>query len=389
MPSGPASGSAALLPPGLRDLLPPDAAHAADTIERLRRVFASCGYDWVEPPLIEFEDTLLAGAGAATAGDTFRLMDPASQRMMGIRADITVQVARIATTRLANLPRPLRLAYAGPVLRVKGKQLRAERQFVQIGCELIGADQDDADAEAVVTAVDGLSALGVDRLTVDLTLPALVPSVLAGLAPEPRVMQRLRAALDGKDAATVEAIAAGLGPRGAVLPALLRAAGPADAALRQLAALDLPEKAAGEAARLAAVARLVQAALPALTLTVDPVENRGFEYESGLCFTIFRAGWRSELGMGGRYVATRAEDGTAEPATGFTLYLDPILRNLPEPKPAPRLFLPAGTPRATAQRLRAEGWRCVAGLSAGEADAEARRLGCTHVWRDGAAIALA
>ena len=94
----------ALLPAGLRDLLPPDAETEAAAVEALLAVFASHGYERVKPPLLEFEDTLFAGSGAAVAEQTFRLMDPDSQRMMGLRADTTPQVARIAGTRLVNRP---------------------------------------------------------------------------------------------------------------------------------------------------------------------------------------------------------------------------------------------------------------------------------------------
>ncbi len=129
----------ALLPAGLQDLLPPDAAREAAAVEASMDCLAAHGYDRVKPPLIEFEESLLAGPGAAMAPQTFRLMDPVSQRMMGVRADITVQIARIAESRLHRAERPLRLCYAGEVLRVKGDALRPERQFAQVGAELIGA----------------------------------------------------------------------------------------------------------------------------------------------------------------------------------------------------------------------------------------------------------
>src|SRR3546814_3943443 len=103
----------ALLPDGLRDGLPPDAAHEAEVVNRLLAGFAARGYERVEPPLVEFEDSLLDGAGDAISLATFRLMDPVSQRMMGVRADITPPVARIAGSRLKNAPRALRLGYAG------------------------------------------------------------------------------------------------------------------------------------------------------------------------------------------------------------------------------------------------------------------------------------
>ena len=129
-----------LLPAGLADLLPPDAAREARAIDVAIERFAAFGYERVKPPLVEFEESLLGGPGAALAPQTFRLMDPVSQRMMGVRPDMTVQVARIAVTRLKHEPRPLRLSYGGNVIRVRGNALKPERQFAQVGTELIGVD---------------------------------------------------------------------------------------------------------------------------------------------------------------------------------------------------------------------------------------------------------
>ena len=122
-----------LLPTGLADILPPEAEFEASVTESLMTSFAQYGYERVKPPLIEFEDVLLSGSGSTTAKQTFRMMDPISQRMLGVRADMTLQIARIASTRLGDVPRPIRLSYAGQVLRVKGSDLRPKRQFGQIG----------------------------------------------------------------------------------------------------------------------------------------------------------------------------------------------------------------------------------------------------------------
>src|ERR1700761_2396345 len=193
----------ALLPAGLRDLLPAEAETEAASVEALMEVFASHGYQRVKPPLLEFEDSLLAGSGSAVAEQTFRLMDPVSQRMMGLRADTTPQVSRIATTRLAQAPRPLRLSYAGQCLRVRGSQLAPDRQVAQAGVELIGHDSPEADAETIVVAAEALAAVGLTRVSFDLTLPMLVPSLLddAGITGPDRVV--LARALDRKDAGSV------------------------------------------------------------------------------------------------------------------------------------------------------------------------------------------
>ncbi len=372
-----------LLPAGLRDVLPPEADHEADVVGRLMAVCAAHGYSRVKPPLVEFEDSLLAGSGVAMGPRTFRLMDPISQRMLGLRADMTLQIARIAATRLRRLPRPLRLSYAGEVLRVKGDELRPERQFGQVGAELIGSDSAAADAEAVLLSVEALEAVGVQKLTVDLSSPRLVPAVIAAAGLDAAAAQTVREALDRKDQAAVKRHARGAG---AVLIELLKATGPADRALPVLSKMTLPPDAAAEARRLAEIVVLLRAAAPGLQITIDPVEIRGFEYHTGLCFTLFARRVRGELGRGGRYLA--GEDllaGNGEPATGFTLFMDTVMRALPEPVAAKRLFLPLGTSPDEARKWRAKGWVTLAGLDGAAAvAAEAKRLGCTHVLQGGA-----
>jgi ATP phosphoribosyltransferase regulatory subunit len=376
----------ALLPAGLRDTLPPEAEFEARVVERLMASLAAQGYERVKPPLVEFEDSLLADSGASMAPHTFRLMDPISQRMMGLRADMTLQVARIAATRLRAVARPLRLSYAGQVLRLRGDDLRPDRQFGQVGAELIGCDAAAADAEAVLLAATALADLGMKDLSFDLSSPKLVPGVLAahGLAPAPK---RLREALDRKDAAAVKSFG---GAAAQSLLSLLTATGPAEKALESLVGLSVPGDAAAEVARLVDVVKLVRAAMPSLQLTIDPVEMRGFEYHTGLCFTVFARGVRGELGRGGRYMAGDAYAGAGgEASTGFTLYLDTVLRALPPQPETRRLYVPFGTDHATGAGLRGEGWLTVAGLSPeSDAKAEAKRLRCTHVFVDGRPIAL-
>lgn len=361
----------ALLPQGLRDLLPPEAEAEAAAVSRLMGVLASHGYERVKPPLVEFEDNLLSGAGAAMAPETFRLMDPISQRMIGLRADMTPQVARIAATRLANAPRPLRLCYAGQVLRVKGSDIRPERQISQVGAELIGSADLAADVEVVAVATEALTALGVEGLSVDLTLPTLVPALCRAAAITGGQLDALRRALDHKDAA---AVAAAGGKAASALQRLLAAAGAADNAIKAMAALDLPPEAAAERGRLVAVAERFAAAMPGIAMTIDPVENRGFEYHTGVSFSFFARGVAAELGRGGRY---RTGYGDGEEATGFTLYTDMVLEAAPAPEVARRLYVPAGS--ASAARFRVEGFATIAGLApVKDAAAEARRLGCTH-----------
>jgi len=374
-----------LLPAGLEDVLPPHAAHESAVVERLIACFQFQGYDRVKPPLLEFEEALLAGAGAAVAGQTFRLMDPVSQRMMGLRADMTPQVARIATTRLKNAPRPLRLCYGGQVLQVRGSQLRPERQFAQAGVELIGAADVTGDAEVVLLAIEALTAVGVAELSVDLNLPPLVGALAGDLGLAGDLAAELRLALDRKDAAAVRELS---GAHVDMFQQLLRAAGPADKALAALEKMALPPTAAAEVQRLAEVVALVRQVAPEARLTVDPVEHRGFEYQTGISFILFAKGVRGELGRGGRYEASGA-NGEQQSSTGFTLFMDTVLRALPAPERALRIFLPFGSDPAAGRRLRAEGWVTLAGLTeVKDPAAEARRLGCGYLLGETGAIEI-
>ena len=371
----------ALLPAGLRDLLPPDAETEASAVEALMDVFAAHGYQRVKPPLLEFEASLLAGSGAAVAEQTFRLMDPDSQRMMGLRADTTPQVARIATTRLGNVPRPLRLSYAGQCLRVRGTQIAPDRQVAQAGIELIGHDSPEADAEIVLVAAEALASVGLHRVSFDLTLPMLAPTLMdeAGITGADRAA--LARALDRKDAAEVTAHGGRLAP---VLTELLMAAGPADRALATLRQASLGSQGGALAGRLADAVAAIRTRNPSLRLTVDPVEFRGFRYENGVSVSIFAPGKHEVLGRGGRYIC-----GETEPATGLTLYPDAILRVAPKREAKTRVFIPSGASQARAAALRREGFATVAALAPVPDDlAEAARVGCTHVLRDGTVIAL-
>jgi len=354
-------------------------------------VFAAHGYQRVKPPLLEFEDSLLAGSGAAVAEQTFRLMDPDSQRMMGLRSDTTPQVARIATTRLANASRPLRLSYAGQCLRVRGSQIDPDRQVGQAGIELIGHDSPEADAEIILVAAEALAKVGLSRVSFDLTLPMLTPTLMdaAGITGAERTA--LARALDRKDAAEVAAHGGVLAP---VLTELLLASGPADRALATLRAAVLGHAVLGHAvlghagralaSRLADAVAAIRSRNPSLLLTIDPVEFRGFRYENGVSVSIFAPGKHEVLGRGGRYVC-----GDAEPATGLTLYADAILRAAPKREARKRVFVPAGASQARAAALRREGYATVAALGAlGDDLAEAARMGCTHVLRNGSLVAL-
>jgi ATP phosphoribosyltransferase regulatory subunit len=301
-------------------------------------------------------------------------MDPDSQRMMGLRADTTPQIARLAATRLANAPRPLRLTYAGQCLRVRGSHLQPERQIAQAGIELIGHDTAEADAEIILTAVEALAGIGLTHISVDLTVPRLVPHLLEAIGESEH--PALARALDRKDAAAVAELG---GPIAGTLLGLLDASGPVERAIPALLAIDLPDAARIQAVRMAETVTAIRRHRPDLPLTADPVEFRGYQYHTGICMTLFAPGRQAELGRGGRYLC-----GDTEPATGITLYPDTIVRVAPTRELRPRIYLPFGTAPEDAASLRAQNFATIAGLTPHPAPREdAARLGCSHAYLDG------
>ena len=232
----------------------------------------------------------------------------------------------------------------------------------------------------MLVAAEALAALGLTRVSFDLTLPMLVPSLLddAGFKPRPGgAVARARPQGRRRGRAPWR-------PPRSGLTDLLLAAGPADRALAALAEAKLPGLRGALAERVAQTVAAIRAAAPELRLTVDPVEFRGFRYETGVSVTVYAPGRHEELGRGGRYIS-----GESEPATGLTLYPDSILRVAPPRQARPRVFLPFGTDRGLAASLRTDGFATVAALASLQDDtAEATRLGCSHILRSGKAALL-
>jgi ATP phosphoribosyltransferase regulatory subunit len=300
-----------LLPEGLRDRLPGEAAAQARTVRALLDCVGGHGFERVSPPLVEFEETLAARLKSSRT-DLARFVDPLSQRTLAVRSDITPQIARIVSTQLAAAPRPLRLAYAGPVLKLGASQLNPQRETMQVGAELIGSDSVEAACEIVGIAVDALTAAGVTGVTVDLTLPDLVETLAGKILPVER-REQLDLLLDMKDAG-------GLTSAGFAdwLP-LIAATGPVEPALAALRKFD---HAGLMASRIDGIETIAKS-LGDVRVTLDPTERHGFEYQSWFGFSLFVAGAAGAIGRGGSYAITHPQ-GHHEPATGFSVYPDTL-----------------------------------------------------------------
>lgn len=362
--------TSALLPEGFHDRLPPAGDAAARLEARVLETAFAYGYERVDPPLVEFFEGLARRLKASRTIDAVRYVDPASQRTLAIRPDITAQIGRIAATRMAHHPRPVRLSYAGPVVKLRASELAPERESLQLGCELIGLDNVAAAREIVTLAVEALAAAGVGDVSIDFTLPDLVDTLANGpLAVAPDRIDMLRDRLDAKDAGGVAAIDARYLP-------LIEAAGPFGSAHDRLCRFDVG---GALTSRLDGLWQIAEQVMGRVSLTLDPTERHGFEYQSWIGFSIFAGGLRSEIGRGGSYAIMR-EDGSEEAAIGFSLYADAIVDSGIAPVERRRLFVPFGAGAEAATAKRAEGWVTVVALEPGDS-AEAQL--CTHILLDG------
>ena len=357
----------ALLPEGLRDRLPAQAEASSRVTRALVDAMRAHGYQRVSPPLAEFRETL-SGDDDRSAKDLLRFTDPVSQRTLALRPDITRQVGRIATSLLAKAPRPLRLCYAGQVVKLKASQLRPAREMLQVGAELIGSDSVAAAREIMMVAIEALEAAGIGPVTIDFTLPDAVDLLAQGPLPLDADLDAVRAELDAKDAGGLARLGAD-----AYLP-LLNACGPFDSAIEKLRAFDQTGALAERIAALEAIAAPIR---DRATLTLDPTERHGFVYHTWFGFSIFVPGFGDAVGRGGSYYIPVGES-SEEPAIGFSLYPDPLIdEGLGALDDAERrIFLPLGYDEDVASGLRADGWRTVAALTDQD---NAKVLGCAYI----------
>ena len=304
-----------LLPAGLSDVLHPNAKIQAKKIEKLLDTFSSFGYLRIKPPLVEYEDSLLSeGPGNVLKDSTFRIMDPLSQKMMALRSDMTAQISRISSTRMSHLPRPLRLSYSGDVLRVNGDSFNMERQKTQVGAELIGNESVTIDAEIILVCLESLSSIDINDITLDLNLPFLRAYLLRNIPVSSRNI--INEAIDRKDKNVIKKLKIDSALQ---ILKLMEAAGDYESSKINLSLLGSNDFLSNALDYLLNVAKIIKENNPSVNITLDPLENRGFKYHSGLSFTIFSKNFRGEIAKGGRYLTV-----SNETATGCTIYTEKI-----------------------------------------------------------------
>jgi ATP phosphoribosyltransferase regulatory subunit len=315
-----------LLPEHIADVLPSEARK----IEELRRLmldnFRRYGYELVMPPLLEYVESLMTGAGQDVELRTFKLVDQISGRMLGLRADMTTQVARI-DAHLLNRSSVTRLCYAGSVLHTRPSGLHTTREPLQIGAEIYGHAGLEADAEIQELALASLALANFTNVRLDLSHVGVLRAIIAECPRAAKDEAALSALLRGKDVPGLEVLTADYTPvvRDA-LRALPNLYGDVDVLKR---ARDVLPDVPGVARALAELAALAGSAISRAEVAIDLADLRGYQYESGAMFALYVPGLPNAVARGGRYDHVGEAFGRARPATGFSMDLRELARLLP------------------------------------------------------------
>ena len=370
-----------LLPDGIEEVLPPEAANIELARRRVLDLFQCWGYELVITPHIEYIESLLSGAGQDLDLRTFKVTDPQSGRLIGFRADITPQVARIDAHTLRR-EGPSRLCYAGSVLHARPGALSTSRSPIQLGAELYGDASPASDVEVISLLLEVLEQAQVPDVHLDLGHVGIYRGLVKAAGLSDAAEQQLFDALQRKAIDEVVSLTAGLSPGlASMLQSLAELCGGRDVLeLAQACLVEAPEEVHGALDELLSIADALELRYPELPLYFDLGELRGYHYHTGVVFAAFLPGVGQSIAQGGRYDDIGADFGRARPATGFSTDLKTLV-TLGQ-RPADAAFAGIWAPDVhdlylwkEIQQLRRTGSKVVQALP-GQVQADAAAAGC-------------
>ncbi len=381
-----------LLPDGVDELLPPEAWN----VELLRRamldVFARYGYELVVPPLIEFLESLLTGTGNHLDLETFKLTDQLSGRLMGVRADITPQIARL-DSHACKSGRVNRFCYVDSVLRTRPANMLGTRSPLQIGCELFGEADQAADLEIISVMLAILKVANIERVHIDLAHVGIFKGLVESAGLHAADEARLLDALSRKSVPDLDVMAREAGEQSeliALVCDIARLSSGHEALQRireQVQALRTPLPAVLRALdELEAVAHEIARRFPSIEIGFDFCELRGYNYHTGVMFAAYTPGIGQALAKGGRYDDIGKDFGESRPATGFSADLKVLAGLAPKQghKFGSGVLAPAGNDMALLQVIEnlRQDQRVIQLLGT---EPESETYGCSHrlVQQDG------
>lgn len=376
-----------LLPDGIEEVLPEEAARIESARRQLLDLFASWGYDLVITPHIEYLESLLTGAGHDLELQTFKMIDQLSGRMLGLRADITPQVARIDAHTL-GAEGPSRLCYCGSVMHTRPRALSTARSLIQLGAELYGDASSASDIEIITLMLESLDTCQVKGVHLDIGHVGIFRGLTQSAGLEEATEQALFEALQRKAVDEVRQLAEPLSqsPLAAMLCSLADLSGGVEVLDRAHVLLDgAPESVMAALDDLVEIAQTLTRQYPGIPLYFDLGELRGYHYHTGVVFAAYIPGVGQSIAQGGRYDDIGEDFGRARPATGFSTDLRLLVErgDIAGGARAPGIWATyANEPglQAEVMALRRQGERVIVALP-GQVDSEAPEHGCDRILR--------
>ena len=365
-----------LLPEGFRDSLPELATKENRVNSTFIKLMEINGFLLVKPPLLEFESSLFFLLDDNEDANSFRVLDPISQKMMGIRSDITVQIARISCGSLVELPRPLKVCYSGEVLRVNNNSLNLSRQSTQIGSEIIGIEQNDCENEIITLMIESLNCLRIKNFFINFTMPTLISAIVKDFKLSKTDLEFVRDRFNNKNSDGLEKISKRLK---IISDALIDSVGDAKVNLRKLKKIKFTKKIKLEIQSFIKIISRIIKDFPCLKILIDPLEIDESNYHTGIAFKVFSENFK-ELFSGGNYKVSN------ENCIGFSGFTESLLlESFMKKKLIKKILIPKYSDPKLKKNLQKKGFftfQAIKKLNKQQIKTEANKQECNYYFFD-------
>ena len=365
-----------LLPEGFRDSLPELASKEDKVNSTFIKLMQKNGFMLVKPPLLEFESSLFFLLDDSEDANSFRVLDPISQKMMGIRSDITVQIARISCGSLVELPRPLKVCYSGEILRVKNNSLNLSRQATQIGSEIIGIKENQCENEIISLMIESLKLLRIKKFFINFTMPTLILAIVKDFKLSKLDLEFVRDKFNNKNSEGLEKISKQLKT---ISDALIDSVGDAKLNLQKLKKIKFTKNINYEIQSFAKIISRIIKDFPNLEILIDPLEIDESNYHTGIAFKVFSENLK-ELFSGGNYKVSN------ENCIGFSGFTEALLlESFITKSLIKKILIPKYTDTELKKNLQKKGFitlQAIKKLNKKQIKTEAIRQGCNYYFFD-------
>ena len=365
-----------LLPEGFRDSLPELATKENRVNSTFIKLMEINGFLLVKPPLLEFESSLFFLLDDNEDANSFRVLDPISQKMMGIRSDITVQIARISCGSLIELPRPLKLCYSGEVLRVNNNSLNLSRQSTQIGSEIIGIEQNDCENEIISLMIESLNSLKIKNFFINFTMPTLISAINKDFKLSKPDLEFVRERFNNKNSDGLEKVSKRLKT---ISDALIESVGDAKINLKKLKKINFTKNIKLEIQSFIKIIGRIIEDFPDLKILIDPSEIDESNYHTGIAFKVFSENLK-ELFSGGNYKVLN------ENCIGFSGFTESLLlETVMKKKLIKKILIPKYSDPELKKNLQKKGFltfQSIKKLNKQQTKTEANKQECNYYFFD-------